>query len=123
MSLEYSLPGDGIAPDAAARSRDSVRAAKSAAYDTLDNVSADFDEMKRDAAPALRDMATQAQDLADRGIHSLREMSEWAKDYVAETAEMAKAYAKDEPIKAMLIAAAAGAALMATAGLMTRSRD
>jgi ElaB/YqjD/DUF883 family membrane-anchored ribosome-binding protein len=32
-------------------------------------------------------------------------------------------YIKDEPLKAMLIAAAAGAALMALVGLLARSRD
>jgi hypothetical protein len=102
---------------------DSIRAAKGTAYDTLDKASDDVAQLKRNATPALRDMAAQAQDLADRGMDSLREMSEWSMDYVAESAKMVKAYAKDEPIKAMLIAAAAGAALMAIARLLTRSRD
>lgn len=123
MSLERTSLAESSAGTVPDKLQDALHVAKSAASDTLDKASDAAHDTKRDAAPALRDMASRAQDLADQGMDGLGDMTTWAKDYLAESSEMIKSYAKDEPMKAMLIAAATGAALMAIVAMMTRSRD
>lgn len=52
-----------------------------------------------------------------------REVAEQLRQRALQASERAAAYAKDEPIKSLLIAAAAGALLMGLVSLMVRSDD
>jgi len=52
-----------------------------------------------------------------------REMAEQMRQRALQASEMAAAYARDEPMKSPLIAAAAGALLMGLLSLMVRSDD
>ena len=63
------------------------------------------------------------QKLARRGIEALRYGSEHLRDRALQATDSTAAYIKDEPVKSMLMAAAAGAALVVLGSLLTRSRD
>jgi len=52
-----------------------------------------------------------------------REMAEQVRQRALQASEKAAAYARDEPMKSLLIAAAAGALLMGLVSLMARSDD
>ena len=52
-----------------------------------------------------------------------REMAEQVRQRALQASDRAKAYARDEPMKSLLIAAAAGAVLMGLVSLMVRSDD
>ena len=52
-----------------------------------------------------------------------REMAEQVRQRALQASEKAAAYARDEPMKSLLIAAAAGALLMGLLSLMVRSDD
>ncbi len=52
-----------------------------------------------------------------------REMAEQVRQRALQASEKAAAYARDEPMKSLLIAAAAGAVLMGLLSLMVRSDD
>jgi ElaB/YqjD/DUF883 family membrane-anchored ribosome-binding protein len=52
-----------------------------------------------------------------------REVGEQVRQRALQASERAVAYARDEPIKSLLFAAAAGALLMGLASLMVRSDD
>lgn len=80
-------------------------------------------EVRHEAAALLDQAGQQAGALAQRGARALRDTSLGLRDSALRASDSTALYIKDEPLKAMLIAAATGAALMALVGLLTRSRD
>jgi len=89
--------------------------------------------VSRPAADTVNHLADQATETADSAIRTtqrmaidaidaLRTRSEVLRDKAARASDKTIVYIQDEPVKSVLIAAAAGAALMALAGLMGRSR-
>jgi ElaB/YqjD/DUF883 family membrane-anchored ribosome-binding protein len=75
------------------------------------------------AANAADSAAHQAADAAKRGVAALHDTSQRLLDRAHHAQESTVTYIRGEPVKAMLIAAAAGATLMALVGLLTRSRN
>jgi ElaB/YqjD/DUF883 family membrane-anchored ribosome-binding protein len=80
-----------------------------------------------DKSAHLVDQAAQAVDqistLAHRGMDSVGEKSHQLRVKVEQASDNTVSYIKQEPVKAVLIAAATGAALMGLVGLINRSRD
>ena len=77
-----------------------------------------------DKAPsAIGEAAAQLQALTRRGLDSAREISAGARDKAGRASDSTLAYIKDEPIKAVLIAAAAGAVITLLASALTRRGD
>jgi ElaB/YqjD/DUF883 family membrane-anchored ribosome-binding protein len=77
-----------------------------------------------DRAAAATDLATeQAIGAAQRGVAAVRSGSQQMLDRAHQASDNTVTYIKGEPVKAMLIAAAAGATLMALVGLLTRTRE
>jgi ElaB/YqjD/DUF883 family membrane-anchored ribosome-binding protein len=75
-----------------------------------------------DGAAAATDQASaQAFGAARRGVAAVRDGSQRVLDSAHHASDATVAYIRGEPMKAVLIAAAAGAALMAVLGLLTRS--
>ncbi len=109
--------------DRAANSADNaVKANKTFANRTLDSVSGTIDEVRHQAAPLLNNMGEQASALAQRGVDAVKDGSLQLREKARHAGDATTAYISQDPIKAMLIAAATGAALMALVGLMGRSR-
>jgi|WetSurMetagenome_2_1015567.scaffolds.fasta_scaffold958800_2 hypothetical protein len=77
-------------------------------------------EAVRGAAPALNRIATNADKLARRGINAVRQSSEHLRGQATRAGVTMVRYIDDEPFKAVMIAAAAGAALMALRNLTSR---
>lgn len=75
------------------------------------------------AATAADNATQQAVGAAHRGVAAVRNSSQHMLDRAHQASDSTVTYIKDEPVKAMLMAAAAGATLMALVGLLTRSRD
>lgn len=65
----------------------------------------------------------QATALTQRGIDAVRDTTRQLRESAQHASDRTVTYIREEPVKSMLIAAAAGAALMALAGLVRRSRD
>nr|MDP2190402.1 hypothetical protein [Rhodoferax sp.] len=59
---------------------------------------------------------------AQRGVDSVRETSQQLRDKAQQASATTVNYVKHEPVKAILIAAATGAALMALISLISHSR-
>jgi len=92
------------------------------ADDALDTLATAVREMQHDAVPVLERASARAGDLAQRGIEAVRGGSRDLRDKALDASDRTVAYIKDEPLKAMLIAAATGAALMALITLVSRAR-
>lgn len=77
-----------------------------------------------DRAAAATDLAAeQAIGAAQRGVAAVRNSSQHMVDRAHQASDSTVTYIRGEPVKSMLIAAAAGATLMALVGLLTRSRE
>lgn len=72
------------------------------------------------AAPLLDRASEQASALAQRGVDAWRDGSQHLRDASFRARDSTLDYIKDEPVKSVLIAAAAGAALVALVGLLGR---
>jgi ElaB/YqjD/DUF883 family membrane-anchored ribosome-binding protein len=81
-------------------------------------------DMANMAATALDQAGAQASQMATnyakRGADALRDGSHQLQERAQHAADTTTSYIKGEPVKAMLVAAATGAALMGLIGLMSR---
>ena len=70
----------------------------------------------------LERASTHISNLAHDGIDAVRGGSRHLRDSAQQASKQTVGYIRQEPVKAMLMAAATGAALMALVSLVTRSR-
>ena len=100
-----------------------IRSTQHVANAAFDRLSETVDSAREQAAPMIERLTSQAGAAAQRGADALRETSAQLREKALRAQDTTVGYIKDEPVKAMLIAAATGAALMALISLMGRSRD
>ena len=75
-----------------------------------------------DKSDPLDRAAEQASALTQRGLNAVHDSARQLRDKASRTGEVTTRYIQNDPLKAVLIAAATGAALMALLGLISRSR-
>ena len=112
-----------IADKAANSVQSAIRSTQKAADGALDSLSAKVDDIHDQTAPLLSRVSSQAEAAARRGIEAVRDTSQQLREKALRASDSAVGYVRDEPIKAMLIAAATGALLMGIVALMSRSRE
>jgi ElaB/YqjD/DUF883 family membrane-anchored ribosome-binding protein len=100
-----------------------IKSTQRMANETLDSLSNSVHDVRDRVAPVLNRSSEQLAALAQRGVDAVRDSSQQLKDKALRASDTTVGYIKDEPVKAMLIAAATGAALMALIGLLSRSRS
>ncbi len=88
----------------------------------LSSLSDRAEDVRAQTVPVLNRVAAKAEELARRGKDVVRDRSELLKDRAYRASDATRGYIKDEPVKSILIAVAAGAALMALVSLLTRER-
>jgi len=76
---------------------------------------------QRSTDKTLDKLAEQASALAQRGVDAMRDRSQQVREQALRASDNTLNYIKDEPVKAVLIAAVTGAALMALIGLLRKS--
>jgi len=100
-----------------------IKSTQRMANETLDSLAGSVHDVRDRVAPVLNRSSEQLAALAQRGVDAVRDSSQQLKDKALRASDTTVGYIKDEPVKAMLIAAATGAALMALIGLLSRSRS
>jgi ElaB/YqjD/DUF883 family membrane-anchored ribosome-binding protein len=115
--------GQEAADKAANGVQNAIRSTQRAADSALDSLSGKVDEARDQATPLINRVSSQAEAAARRGIDAVRDTSQQLRERALRVSDSAVGYVKDEPLKAMLIAAATGALLMGLVTLMSRSRD
>jgi len=100
-----------------------IKSTQRMANETLDSLAGSVHDVRDRVAPVLNRSSEQLAALAQRGVDAVRDSSQQLKDKALRASDTTVGYIKDEPVKAMLIAAATGAALMALIGLLSRSRN
>jgi ElaB/YqjD/DUF883 family membrane-anchored ribosome-binding protein len=115
--------GNNLAEQAAQGADSAIRTTQRFANEALDSLSEKVGEVRDQAAPVLNRVAEKAETLARRGLEAVKDSSQQVREKALRVSDSTVGYIKDEPVKAILIAAATGAALMALISLMTRPRD
>jgi ElaB/YqjD/DUF883 family membrane-anchored ribosome-binding protein len=115
--------GQEMGNSAANTAQGAIRSAQRSTDQAFDRLSDKVDEVRDKAGPMLNRVTSQAEAAARRGMEAVRDTSQQLRERAAQAQDMTVAYVKDEPIKAMLIAAATGAILMGLITMLGRSRD
>lgn len=111
-----------LADAAAQGADDAIRSTQRVAGDALDRLSGSVHDMHERASPRLMRMAEQAEDLMRRGADAMRDRSASMREAAYRASDQTRTYIRDEPLKSVLIAAAAGAVAVALANLLSRRR-
>jgi ElaB/YqjD/DUF883 family membrane-anchored ribosome-binding protein len=93
------------------------------ANEMLDTVGHSVEGVRQQAAPMLNRASDQAVATAQHGVDAVRETSRHWREQAQHASDRTVTYIREEPVKAMLIAATAGALLAALAGLVRRARN
>ena len=108
---------------AEAKAREAVDSAGKTADRAIDKVADKMDHAKADASAAIDKVADKADNVVGVAKDRLHSASQQVRSQVANYSDQLADYTQNEPIKAMLIAAAAGALLIGLVSLMARSDD
>ena len=100
-----------------------IRSTQGVANEALDRLADNVEDARDQLKPALDRLSKQAEALTRRSIDAVRDSSAQLRDKAALLSDTTAGHIKDEPLKAVLIAAATGAALMALVVLLSRSSD
>jgi len=111
-----------IADHAAESATPAIRSTQGVANEAFDRLSDKVEDARSQAGPLLNRLTTQAEMAARRSADVVRDTSAQLREKAVRASDTTVGYIRDEPVKAMLIAAATGAALMALIGLLGRSR-
>lgn len=104
---------------AAERAHHAIRSTQHAVNDGVDDIAHAGNGAA--TSPWFDRIGDQASTMAHRSVDALRERSLHLREQAVRASDGTLAYVRDEPVKSMLIAAAAGAAIMAVLSLL-RSR-
>lgn len=96
---------------AALRAEQAIQSTKSVANDALDSLHGKVEDLRNTVPGAVSRAAAQVDELAHRSIERARVASAQVRDQLHHASDRTVSYIKDEPVKAVLIAAATGAAV------------
>jgi ElaB/YqjD/DUF883 family membrane-anchored ribosome-binding protein len=111
-----------LAERAASQAEKAISSSRRTANDVLKTFDTGVDTFRQEASGAIARTAEQLDELARRGIHKARQSSAELRYQVERSTQRSVDYIKDEPVKAVLIAAAAGAALAGLFSLLAKRR-
>jgi ElaB/YqjD/DUF883 family membrane-anchored ribosome-binding protein len=114
---------DKAADQAASKATGVIQSTKRVANGALDSLQHGVDELRQTVPSAFSNAAAQVEDLTRRGLERAKQTSAQVREKVNGASERTVEYIKDEPVKSVLIAAAAGAAMAALIGWVARSRS
>jgi ElaB/YqjD/DUF883 family membrane-anchored ribosome-binding protein len=97
--------------------------ARSTAQQAFDQADSALSTARSRITPAVSRLASQAKTLANTGVSAVRDASLQVRDRASLVSDSTVRYVKDEPVKSVLIAAAAGAALMGILALLNSRRN
>ena len=92
------------------------------ANEALDHVESAIQSAQANVQPTVARIATQAETLARKGLDAVKDSAYQMRNRAQTLGDVTVRYVKDEPVKAVLIAAATGAALMALLSLVQSAR-
>jgi ElaB/YqjD/DUF883 family membrane-anchored ribosome-binding protein len=119
----FSKQGQALADSAADKMQGGIRTAQRAANNAGDTLSGKVDDLRSEAAPLIRKTANQAQSLGKSGLDAVSDAAQRARDSVSDASDAIISYTKENPVKALAIAAASGALLYGIVKMIQATRD
>lgn len=116
------MPSTATTKDLNAAAAEASETARRATSEALGQVESAAHSLREKVEPTVARLASQAETLARRGYDAVLDGAHNARERAAQVNDRAVSYVKDEPVKAVLIAAATGAALMALVSLVRSAR-
>jgi len=116
---DLSKQGRDLADKAANRIQSGIQDTQRTVNRAGDQISSKADELRSDAQPFIKKATKQANAFAQ----SVGDATQQVRDATSQASESVIAYAKENPVKAILIATASGAVLATLFHTIFRSRD
>ncbi len=123
QSTASAPSANAFTDQAADTATEAIRGTQRAANHTLDNLASTVQDLRKQAAPLLHRATDTAQACLQQGMDAMQEGSATVRAQARRAADCTTRYVKDEPVKALLIAAAAGAVLAALVRVAGHLRD
>jgi len=113
-----------LADDARQTANEAVESTRAYAQNAVNAAGEKVRELRRDAEPAVEQLAAPVQQAVQRGLDAASTTGARAQRRIGQAADVTGRYISDQPVRSVLIAAAAGAAITALIVLASRrSRD
>jgi len=112
-----------IADKAASSANGAIRSTQTVANAAFDRLADNVESARHQAAPLIDRLSSQATTVARRSVDGIRDTSLQLREKAMKASDLTADHIRDEPFKAVLIAAATGAALMALVTLLSRARS
>ncbi len=123
MSIPSQTATIGSLVDGAAHSADhAIRSSQRMADNALDQLAGQVESARTTVGPALAGLSQDASALVQRGRDAIAQGGEQFMSQARSIQTSTRSYIEQEPMKAVLIAMAAGAALVVLGGLLSRGR-
>ncbi|MBS0341119.1 MAG: hypothetical protein JSS56_11370 [Proteobacteria bacterium] len=103
--------------------QDTVESTRAYAQNAVNAAGERVRDFRREAEPTMEQIAARVQQAVQRGLESASKTSARAQRRFEEAADVTGRYIADQPVRSVLLAAAAGAALTALIVLATRRGD
>lgn len=121
ISSSPEVAGD-LAQRSADKAEQAISATKKAVSNTATAVNEGLDHFQESSQSALTNAASHADELARKGIEQARRASAAIRETAQETGDRTVAYIREQPVKSVLVAAAAGALIAMALGRNHSSR-
>jgi len=108
---------------AANKADQALQATRRMGSDAAQAVQSGIDGLREGVPSAISRATAQAEDLTRRGMERARHASAAVRDKASQVSDQTVGYIRDEPVKAVLVAAAAGAAAALLIRWLSRSRS
>jgi ElaB/YqjD/DUF883 family membrane-anchored ribosome-binding protein len=119
MNADKSVESPRSLTEQASQSADAaIAATQRVVNQAVEGLAGSAHDLNHRSAPLFERAGDQAAALAQRGLETVRDGSRRVREQALHSSERTLDYIRAEPVKAVLIAAAAGAALMAVGQLM-----
>ncbi|HEY6514093.1 MAG TPA: hypothetical protein VI032_19100 [Burkholderiaceae bacterium] len=115
-----SSHADSVADAASRQFERATSSTQRVADHALDTMSSTVHDLRQQVSPLIERAGEQANALAQRGIEAVRDRSHQLRDQAVRASDHTVGYIRHEPVKSVLIAAAAGAVLVALLSLLRR---
>ena len=114
---------DHLVERAADRADGALESTRSMAHSALDQIQSGVNDLRRAAPNAFARAASSVEDIARRGMERAKDAGTLAREQAARVGDRGVSFVRDEPVKAVLIAAATGAAVAALVTWLVSSRE
>ena len=123
MNTNTAKTASQLADDACQTANEAIDSTRAYAQNAVNAAGEKVRDMKRDFEPSVEQLAARVQQAVQRGLDAASSTSARAQRNIEKAADVTGRYISDQPVRSVLVAAAAGAAITALIVLASRRRD